>query len=87
MLTDHKEFISHNAVQTIMNEVWDGSIKDADISRIHYVIAFFFPPYICTFEFLKDTSHAQKGTETKYNPSLLNVNSDIKTVETALVDK
>ena len=87
VLTDHKEFFSHNAVQTFMNEVWGGRLKDSNISWKQYFLAYIFPPYICTFEFLKDTSHAQNETETKYNPPLLNWNIDTKTEETAIVEK
>ena len=86
-LTDHREFISHQAVQTFMNKVWYGSIKDSNISWIHYLIAYIFPPYICTFEFRKHTSHEQKGAEPKPSLPTSNGNKDIKTEETALVDK
>ena len=87
ILTDHKKFISHNSVQDIMNETWDGPTKDAEISRMQYLIAYIFPPYICTFEIHKPTSHEQKRAEPKPSLPTSNGNSDIKTEETALVDK
>ncbi|XP_065684239.1 transient receptor potential cation channel subfamily M member 1 isoform X1 [Hydra vulgaris] len=56
VLCDHKEFISHNAVQTILNDVWFGPIKDLGFSRMHYLLAYFCPLYISTFQF-KNTDH------------------------------
>ncbi|XP_012554388.2 transient receptor potential cation channel subfamily M member 1 isoform X1 [Hydra vulgaris] len=50
-LSDHKDFISHKAVQTLMNDFWTGDIKNTDISRWQFLIAFLFPPYIAFFSF------------------------------------
>nr|XP_047126615.1 transient receptor potential cation channel subfamily M member 3 [Hydra vulgaris] len=86
VLSDHKYFIAHNAVQTILNDVWDGPIKDSEISRLSYLIAFFFPPYICTFKF-KNTDYESVDSDV-YNLPLTNESSDaVKNEETSLVEK
>nr|XP_047126608.1 transient receptor potential cation channel subfamily M member 1-like isoform X2 [Hydra vulgaris] len=86
VLSNHKHFIAHHAVQTILNDVWDGPIKDSEISRLSYLIAFFFPPYICTFKF-KNTDYESVDSDV-YNLPLTNESSDaVKNKETSLVEK
>ncbi|XP_057292178.1 transient receptor potential cation channel subfamily M member 3-like isoform X1 [Hydractinia symbiolongicarpus] len=45
--SNHKEYVSHSAVQVLLNDVWTAAIKQKDITSAQVLTAMFFPPYIC----------------------------------------
>lgn len=69
------QFVSHSAVQSLLNDVWTGSIKNVDISTAEFLLSVVFPPYLYSFDFrteseMKDMITTEEQPATTLAPAL-----------------
>ncbi|XP_047126597.1 transient receptor potential cation channel subfamily M member 3 isoform X2 [Hydra vulgaris] len=58
VLAYHKDFVSHHAVQNLLNDVWTGYIK-TNLTWFQYLFAILFPPCISLLEFQENFTYTE----------------------------
>ena len=58
------EYVSHSSVQILLNDVWTGALKRADITSKECFLGIIFPPYILTFDFVDEYQAVAVGSKT-----------------------
>ena len=83
-----EEFVAHNSVQQLLNDVWRGNLKTREVSTFSLVIAIFFPPLVWKFEFRnkkesENVAQVKDGfeDEEEEDAKLENESSDNKVME------